>query len=337
MRTFFVFLVLLGIMAAGVFEWANAAWDQPGPATANGQPRIVLIPPHTRAHAVARMLHDQGALNYPMAFEFDLRWRHLAEQVKAGEYALPGGASMADITAILVSGKSIQHKLTAPEGRTSDMIYRIVAADPVLVGDAGPVPAEGSLLPETYLFVRGETRARLLAKMARAQQQFLAQQWASRTSGLPLASPRQAVTLASIVEKETALPEERRHIASVFVNRLKDGMRLQSDPTIIYGLTRGYPLGRGIRQSEIEGATPYNTYAIDGLPPTPIANPGKDAIAAVLNPEDTKDLYFVANGKGGHVFAASMAEHERNVAAWRREERAKAGDTAPAPHPGHHG
>jgi UPF0755 protein len=174
----------------------------------------------------------------------------------------------------------------------------------------------------------------LLAKMHRAQQKFLAEKWPARAPGLPLKTPREAVTLASIVEKETALPEERRHIASVFINRLKAGMKLQSDPTIIYGITKGYPLGHGILQSEIDRATPYNTYAIAGLPPTPIANPGKDSIAAVLNPEDTDDLYFVANGKGGHVFAHSVAEHLRNVAAWRAQERIKAGTlAAPAPPP----
>jgi UPF0755 protein len=324
MRRLLILLILLGVIAAGVFEWANAAWVEPGPATADGKPRIILIPLHTRAHAVAQMLQDAGALNYALAFEFDLRWRHLAEQVKAGEYALPSGASMADIAAILVAGKSIEHKLTAAEGLTSDMIYKIVKADPVLTGDAGPMPAEGTLLPETYLFIRGETRAHLLAKMARAQQQFVAQKWAARAPNLPLKTPREAVTLASIVEKETALPEERRHIASVFVNRLKDGMRLQTDPTVIYGITKGYPLGRGIRQSELEGATPYNTYVIAGLPPTPIANPGRASLAAVLNPPKSNELFFVADGTGGHVFASTFAEHQANVAKWRAIERQRA-------------
>lgn len=328
MRRLLILLVLLGIVAAGVFEWANAAWTEPGPPTRDGQPRVVLIPLHTRAHRVAQMLQDEGALNYAYVFEFDLRWRRLAERVKAGEYALPSRASMADIAAILVLGRSIEHKLTAAEGLTSDMIYKLVEADPVLVGEAGRKPAEGTLLPETYLFIRGETRAGLLAKMRKAQEKFLAEKWAGRAAGLPLKSPREAVILASIVEKETALPEERRHIAGVFVNRLKDKMPLQSDPTIIYDVTRGYPLGRGIRQSELEAPTPHNTYAIAGLPPTPITNPGKDSISAVLNPEQTNDLYFVANGKGGHVFASSVAEHARNVIAWRaqeRQERLKAG------------
>jgi UPF0755 protein len=272
-----------------------------------------------------------------LLFEAELRLRRLAEKLKAGEYAVPKGATMADIAAILVEGKSIRHKLTAAEGLTSRMIYELVKADPVLRGDPGPVPAEGTLLPETYLFTRGETRKALIARMAKADADFLAAQWARRAPDLPFASPREAVIMASIVEKETALPEERRHIAGVFVNRLKRGMRLQSDPTIIYGITRGYPLGRGIRQSEIEGTTPYNTYVIAGLPSGPICNPGKDSIAAVLNPAQTGDLYFVASGKGGHVFAATMAEHLKNVGAFRAAERRKAapGTAPPAAAPRH--
>jgi UPF0755 protein len=201
------------------------------------------------------------------------------------------------------------------------MAYKLVVANPVLVGDAGPEPAEGALLPETYLFTRGTTRHEILTRMEKAETKFLAQQWAARADGLPFATPEQAVVMASIVEKETALPEERRHVAAVFLNRLKQGMKLQSDPTIIYGISKGYPLGRPIYESEIEGATPYNTYVIQGLPPAPICNPGKDSLAAVLRPEDSNDLYFVANGKGGHVFAATEAEHLRNVAVWRAIER----------------
>jgi len=321
MKKLFALLLLLGVIAAGVFEWANAAWDQPGPVTPNGQPRVILVPPGTRAHVVATMLGDAGALDQPLVFEFGLRWRRLAQKIKAGEFGIPSGATMADIAAILVEGRSIEHRITAAEGLTSDMIHKIVAADPVLTGDPGPVPAEGTLLPETYLFTRGETRAHMLAKMAQAQRAFVAEHWAARAPNLPLDTPQEALILASIVEKETALPQERPHIAAVFVNRLRIGMRLQSDPTIIYGITRGYPLGRGIRQSELDAATPYNTYAIAGLPPTPIANPGKDAIAAVLNPLDSRDLYFVANGSGGHSFAANIVEHQRNVAAWRAQER----------------
>jgi UPF0755 protein len=321
MKQFLIILAVLGIIGAGVVEWANAAWQAPGLPAPSGNETVILIPPHMRTHDVAQLLEQRGVTKYGLLFELDLRMRGLASKVKAGEYAIPSRASMAAIADILVAGKSIQHKLTAAEGLTSDMIWKLVQSDPVLIGDAGPAPEEGTLLPETYLFTRGETRAHLLAKMAEAQKKFLAAHWAGRTQGLPFKDMRTAVTLASIVEKETALPEERRHIASVFVNRLKAGMKLQSDPTIIYGITRGYPLGRGIRQSEIDGATPYNTYAIVGLPPGPICNPGKDSLAAVLDPEQTGDLYFVANGKGGHVFAATIGEHGRNVLAYRNMER----------------
>ena len=318
MRRFVVLLVLLGVIGASLFAWTQTAWERAGPHAGE---IIVLIAPGTRAHDVAQMLEDKGAVPNVWLFEFGLRTRKLADKIKAGEYALPARASMGAIAAILVDGKSIQHRLTAAEGLTSDMIWKMVQNHSALSGDAGPVPEEGTLLPETYLFTRGQSRAGLLDQMRRAQERFLAARWAGRAEGLPYSTMREAIILASIVEKETALPAERPHIASVFVNRLRIGMRLQSDPTIIYGLTKGYPLGRGIRQSELEGATPYNTYVIAGLPPGPIANPGKDSLAAVMNPLQTDDLFFVADGTGGHVFAATMGEHARNVVAWRNIER----------------
>jgi UPF0755 protein len=330
MRFTLIVLVILGIIAAGIVEWANAAWDAPGLPGAGGKETVILIAPGSRTHTVAQIFEQKGIMKSGLMFEFDLRVRGLAGKIKAGEYAIPSGASMAAIAAILVEGKAIQHKLTAAEGLTSDIIWKLVQADKVLVDDAGPVPQEGSLLPETYLFTRGETRAQLLADMAKAQEKFLSDQWSGRAKNLPLKSPHEAVILASIVEKETALPQERRHIASVFLNRLKIGMRLQTDPTVIYGLTRGYPLGRGIRQSELAGATPYNTYVIAGLPPGPICNPGKDSLAAVLNPEQSDDLFFVATGHGGHVFASTISQQAQNVAAYRAfERRQQAPEQAP--------
>ncbi|OJU55935.1 MAG: aminodeoxychorismate lyase, partial [Alphaproteobacteria bacterium 62-8] len=260
-----------------------------------------------------------------LLYQLGVRMRGQAALLKAGEYAIPARASMAEITALLISGRVVLHRLTAAEGLTSAMIVTLVKDDPVLAGDVGPVPPEGSLLPETYLFARGMTRSALLAKMKQAQTDFLDAHWAKRASGLPFQTKEQAIILASIVEKETAIASERRHIAAVFINRLKRGMKLQSDPTIIYGLTRGYPLGRAILQSEIDAPTPFNTYVIPALPPSPICNPGKDSILAVLNPIASDDLYFVADGHGGHVFAPTNAEHEKNVARWRkiRSERAK--------------
>jgi UPF0755 protein len=225
---------------------------------------------------------------------------------------------MAEVANILTSGHSLQHKLTIPEGYTSQMVYDLVKADPVLIGEAGPVPDEGTLLPETYLFTRGTTRTELLARMHAAQTKFIEEHWETRTPGLPYGTKDEAIVLASIVEKETGIASERPHIAGVFVNRLNTGMKLQSDPTIIYGITRGYPLGRRIKESEIAAITPYNTYVIPGLPSQPICNPGKDAIAAVLAPQTTQDVFFVANGTGGHVFARTVDEQNRNVAAWRK-------------------
>ena len=318
MRRFLV-LVVLCVIAAGAWVWT--AWDASGPAARAGAETVILVPAHSRTRDIAQMLQDKGVIRQAIFFEVDARLKGVAGRLKAGEYAIPSSASMGRIASILVEGRSIQHKLTAAEGLTSEMIWKLVRADPVLVGDAGEVPAEGSLLPETYLFTRGETRAELLAKMARAQDKVIQDLWGSRAEGLPFQSPRQAIILASIVEKETRLPQERPHVASVFINRLRKGMKLQTDPTIIYDLTRGYPLGRGIKQSELMAATPHNTYVIDGLPPGPICNPGKDAIAAVLNPQASADLYFVATGKGGHAFAATNDEQARNVAAYRAFER----------------
>jgi UPF0755 protein len=317
MRRFLFFLLFLALLGAAA--WYGEQWNYaaPGPSASGA---VVLIKPGEGVSAIAQQLARAGVVSNADLFRLGLRIRSQQSLLKAGEYWFPPRASMASVAGILIGGKSIEHKLTAAEGLTSDMIYRIVQDNPVLQGDAGAEPAEGTLLPETYLFTRGMTRAHLLALMAQAQQKFTAEHWATRSASLPLTTPAQAIVLASIVEKETAIPEERRHIASVFVNRLRAGIKLESDPTIIYGITRGYPLGRGIRESELVRATPYNTYVIAGLPPGPICNPGKDAIAAVLDPEVTPDLYFVANGRGGHVFSANYAEHQKNVAKWRQVE-----------------
>jgi len=320
----FRFLVVVALLAGlvwGAFQLERVHFDSPGPAAANGAAEtIVLVQPGEGLAAISQELAQADTIDNAILFQIGVRLRGKSAALKAGEYAIRSRASMTDIMAILASGKSIEHKITAAEGLTSEMIYDLVKNDPELTGDMGEQPAEGTLLPETYLFIRGTTRADIVERMREAQNKFLDAQWEARTSDLPIKSKSEAVILASIVEKETAIPEERRHIAAVFVNRLRLGMKLQSDPTIIYGLTRGYPLGRGIRESELVGATPYNTYVIAGLPPTPICNPGKDAIAAVLNPETSNDLYFVASGAGGHVFSSTIAEHEKNVANLRRFE-----------------
>ena len=318
MKRFLLLVILLAALAGGAWLWEDWNFHASGPSQAETG---VLIKPGEKVAAIGRQLQDAGAVSNATLFWIGVRKRGLQASLKAGEYALPAHASMADIAAILESGRSIQHKFTAAEGLTSKMIYMLVESDPVLTGDAGPVPTEGSLLPETYLFTRGTTRAQMLERMEKAHDSMLENLWRERPPGLPYKTPQEAVILASIVEKETAIPDERRHIAGVFVNRLRLGMKLQSDPTIIYDVTGGYPLGRGIRESELQRASPHNTYVIAGLPPTPICNPGKDALTAVLDPQTTNDLYFVANGQGGHVFSATEAEQSKNVAAWRKIEQ----------------
>ena len=328
MRRFILFVVVLALLTAGAVWWERYNFFQPGPPARQSNSTVVLVKSGKALSEIAQQLADAGVVQNTDLFRLGVRIRNQQATLKAGEYAISSRASMADVMGILASGKSIQHRLTAAEGLTSNMIYDIVRADPALVGNAGAVPREGSLLPETYLFTRGTTRGQMLLLMHAAQVKLLAAHWAKRVPNLSYTTQEQALTLASIVEKETALPAERPHIAAVFVNRLRLGMKLESDPTIIYFLTAGYPLGRRILASELKETTPYNTYVIAGLPPTPICNPGKDSILAVLNPANSNDLFFVANGTGGHVFAATIEEHNRNVARWRQIHNAP----APAPH-----
>lgn len=316
-------LIVVGAVAAGgaAFYGYNEFTRQ-GPVASDGaEETIILVERGSGLSRIARQLEAEGLISNPLIFKVVIRLRGDSDRLKAGEYAIPSGSSMAEIALIFQEGKSIQYRVTIAEGLTSAQAVKVLMEDEVLVGDIKEVPAEGVLLPETYLFTRGTTRAELLSRMKLAQSNLLEDLWTDRAFDLPLNSKYEAIVLASIVEKETAIPEERPRIAAVFVNRLRRGIKLQSDPTIIYGLTRGEPLGRGIRQSELKKDTGYNTYIIDGLPPTPIANPGADSIRAVLNPPETQELFFVADGTGGHIFAKTLAEHNRNVAQWRRIER----------------
>lgn len=313
-------LIVTGILAGGYY-YARAEFFGPGPADSD---QVFLLPHGTGLNATATRLQGAGLVSNELIFRLALRLTGQAGALKAGEYAIPAHASMKEIADILESGKSILHKITMAEGLTSWEAMQVIAADPVLIGELPDIPAEGTLLPQTYLFTRGTARAEIVAQMTRAHDEIAARLWAARAENLPITTLEEAVILASIVEKETGLAEERPRVAAVFINRLRRGMRLQSDPTIIYGLTEGKgALGRGIRRSELDRKTAYNTYQIDGLPPTPIANPGEAALAAVLNPPTTKDLFFVADGTGGHVFAETLREHERNVAKWRRIERSR--------------
>src|SRR5690606_35865774 len=243
--------------------------------------------------------------------------------LRAGEYRIESRASLRAVVRKLTSGEVVRHFVTLPEGRSSAQAVDILDANQVLTGEV-EVPPEGSLWPETYEVTRGETRASVIARMRAARDEAVAELWATRAPNLPVSTPEEAVILASIVEKETGMDGERGLVAGVSVNRLRQGMRLESDPTIVYGVNGGRPLGRGIRLSELQRPTPYNTYLIPGLPPTPIANPGRQALEAVLNPPDTDYLFFVADGTGGHAFARTFDEHLANVARWRGIEREQA-------------
>ncbi|MEM9989465.1 MAG: endolytic transglycosylase MltG, partial [Pseudomonadota bacterium] len=270
---------------------------------------------------VGSKLKDMGAVEDPRLFKIAARIDDLAPSLQAGEFEIPANASVNEIVRLLKESKPLLRFVTIPEGLTTRQIIARLKEAPMLVGEVTIELKEGDLLPETYSYQRGDNRDSIIERMKEAHDDVLAVLWETRAEGLPLDTPEEAVILASIVEKETGIAAERPRVAGVFINRLNKGMRLQSDPTILYGLTGGEPLGRGIRLSELRKETPYNTYVIRGLPPTPIANPGRDALAAVLNPLETNDLYFVADGTGGHVFATNLAQHNRNVAKWRRIER----------------
>lgn len=326
MRFFFSLVIAIGFIAAafaGAAWWEEGYFAGPGPLASQS---TLVVKPGSGLRAIADTLEQAGVVESALLFRIGVMRRGKTAQLKAGEYAFPPQASEALVMDMLVSRKIVEHRITLPEGLTSDMAVALVNADPILTGPV-PVVPEGSLLPETYLFERGTTRADILARMHKAQETLLAQLWPKRKDGLPYTTMGDALKVASIVEKETAIPAERPRIAAVFVNRLKNGMKLESDPTIIYGLTKGVPLGHPLLQSELAMPNPYSTYQNAGLPPTPICNPGKDAIAAVLNPPDTNELYFVADGSGGHAFAKSIAEHQKNVAQWRKLQQ---GQSAPA-------
>ena len=321
-KSILLFLALVGVLAvAALGAGGYAAYREatrPGPLT---EEKIVMLRSGMTVSQIAELLAGEDVVRRPELFKAMVRVKQAQSSLKAGEYAIPAGASVIDVIALLVEGKSILHFVTAPEGLTTKQILRILDEDAVLVGDITVNPKEGDLLPETYGLTRGESRNQLIRRMMKAQDKLFEEHWDQRALELPYSTREEALILASIVEKETGLAEERPRIAAVFVNRLKRGMRLESDPTVIYGLTEGEPLGRGLRVSELRKSTPYNTYAISGLPPTPIANPGRDAILAVLNPAETDEIFFVADGTGGHVFASTLRDHNRNVAEWRRIER----------------
>jgi UPF0755 protein len=312
----------LAIMLLGL--WAVWTYRGPGPEAASGEISSVVLRRGAGLNEIASSLERAGVIRSGAIFKAAAQVTGVARDLKAGEYEFASGASMARVLDDIRAGRVVRHQVTIPEGATSEMVIEMLNAEEALTGLA-PTPPEGTVLPETYDFQRGEDRAAVLQRMMDARDKLLAALWAQRQPGLPVTTPEEAVILASIVEKETGVASERPQVASVFTNRLRKGMRLESDPTIIYYITKGKPLGRRILKSELENpANTYNTYQIDGLPPTPIANPGRAALAAVLDPPQSEYLFFVADGTGGHAFAVTYEDHKRNVAKWR-EYRARTG------------
>lgn len=317
--TLIVMLIVAGGIGLGVLYYGDSQFNGPGPLA---EEKSVQIARGSGTAKIANALERAGVISNAAVFQAGVIARKAQSKLKAGEYSFEPGISMKGVMDKLVSGKVTSYKITIPEGLTSQQIVARVMSHPDLTGDVTEIPPEGSLLPQTYIFSRGEKRSEVLERMRDAQKKLVEKLWPNRAQGLPVQTPGEALILASIVEKETGVGAERAHVASVFVNRLHKGMRLQSDPTIIYGIVGGKgKLGRPILRSEIEAKTPYNTYRINGLPPTPIANPGEAAIAAVLNPLQSDDLYFVADGTGGHAFSKTLAEHNRKVREWRKIEK----------------
>lgn len=310
-------LALFGALIVGASLLGG--WRGAGPAPAD---TTFVVPQGATFRAVADRLEAQGLVRSADIFYLRSRLFAGSPVVKAGEYLIPKAASNHDIVAILTEGVGINRFVTIPEGLPSIMVQERLMAAQALTGSIG-VPPEGSVLPDTYAYDRGETRAAVLGRMQAAMKRTLDEAWAKRSPRTVVRSKQEAITLASIVEKETAIPAERPMVAGVYSNRLRIGMRLQADPTIIYPITRGKPLGRRIARSEITAVNDYNTYAMAGLPKGPIANPSKSSIVAVLNPADTKALYFVADGKGGHIFADTLEQHNANVRKWFAIRRAR--------------
>ena len=314
--------VLAGVVAVALIAFAVAAFividrfDGPGPLQAD---TVIYIDPGTSMGDIARKLTAEGVIEDSVVFRLGVRLMRVSRELKAGEYLFPATVSMRGVVDILLSGKTVLRRLTLPEGVASAEAAALVDAAEGLSGNLSAVPPEGTLLPETYHYERGDQRIELVERMQEAMRDTLAELWDLRDQSIPLKTPEEALILASIVEKETGVPEERPIVASVFINRLRAGMRLQSDPTVVYGITNGAaPLGRALTRTDLQTASDYNTYQINGLPPGPIANPGRAAIEAVLNPAQTEFLYFVASGDGGHAFAKTLDEHNNNVAKWRK-------------------
>ena len=312
---FFILLLVLSGLGLGAFLYGQFLFERPGPSS---HAVNIIIEPGSGLKIIAGELAHHGVIENPLVFIFGTRLFDKARALKAGEYAFPARVSARGAMEIIASGETIVRRLTVPEGITSLQAATIVNQAEGLKGSLATIPGEGRLLPETYHYSWGDSRYEIVARMEKDMAEVLSGLWPGRAKDLPFNTMREALVLASIVEKETALPEERPRIAGVFINRLKKAMRLQSDPTVVYGLAgaRG-DLGRALTRKDLETKTAYNTYQINGLPPGPICNPGRASLEAVLHPLATKELYFVADGTGGHAFAETLKAHNKNVARWR--------------------
>ena len=312
--------VLVGLAVVLVIAgwlYVHGRFDTPGPARYE---RIVVLPQGASAFDIADLLEEAGVIDDPLLFVAGVWIEDKQHSLKAGEYMFEALVTPRGVMEKLVAGDTVLHRLTVTEGMTSAEVVALLDDEPWLVGEISNVPAEGTLLPETYHYDLGDSRARLIERMQHDMARLVDELWQARDPAVALDSAEQAVVLASIVEKETAVAEERPLIAGVFLNRLRQGMRLQADVTVIYAVTGGKrPLGRPLSRADLWLESPYNTYRHTGLPPGPIANPGRASLAAVLSPTETDALYFVADGSGGHAFAATLDEHNRNVARWRAE------------------
>ncbi len=315
-RYFLSTVFILAVIGLGLLFVLHAEFDRAGPSTIDAN---VLLPSGGGLPAIANRLKAAGVLRQPLIFMIGVRLNGRARRLQAGEYRIPAAATPRQLMELLASGETVIRRLTVAEGLTVTEVLDLLMRADGLTGAIEGRPPEGALLPETYHFSHGDSRVELVARMRRNMAQLLAELWPKRQQGLPFKTSGEVLILASIVEKETSIAAERRRVAAVFVNRLRRGMRLQSDPTVVYGVTGGTgPLGRPLNRQDLAQPTVYNTYRIDGLPPTPIANPGRASIEAVLDPLATAELYFVADGSGGHAFAKTLADHNRNVRRWRR-------------------
>ncbi len=308
------------VLAVAGWLYVHGRFDSPGPAR---DERTVILAPGLSAFDIADALEEAGVIDDPLLFVAGLWIEDKQHALKAGEYVFEALVTPRGVMEKLVEGMTVVHRLTVTEGMTSAEVVAALNAAPGLEGELMKVPEEGSLLPETYHYALGDNRAVLIERMQRAMARLVDELWAARDPAVDLVEAHDAVVLASVVEKETALADEMPVIAGVFHNRLRRGMRLQADPTVIYALTGGEkPLGRALRRADLWFESPYNTYRNKGLPPGPIANPGRAALTAVLHPAETDALYFVADGSGGHAFAKTLDEHNRNVARWRAKRAA---------------